>query len=105
MLAGGTGVTVVKVNTMGPAVVVVGIFVRGPGRGRSAILAATAGAIGLPRLLDDGVLDYVNQRLGINGAGRERLGINGDGLGGGGVMNRGRTVLQVVCSEGRHLLL
>ena len=33
MLAGGTGVTVVKVGTMGLAVIVVGIFARGPGRG------------------------------------------------------------------------
>ena len=33
MLAGGTGVTVVKVSAMGPVVVVVVIFARGPGRG------------------------------------------------------------------------
>ena len=32
MLACGTGVTVVKVKVMDPAVVVIGIFVRGPGR-------------------------------------------------------------------------
>ena len=57
----------------------------------------------LSRLLDDGVLDDVNQRLGINGAARKHLGINGDGLGG--VMSVGRTELQVLCGEGRHLLL
>ena len=33
MLAGCTGVTVAKVSAMGPAVGVVGIFARGPGRG------------------------------------------------------------------------
>ena len=33
MLAGGTGVTVVKVSAVCPAVVVVGIFARGPGSG------------------------------------------------------------------------
>ena len=32
MLACGTGVAMVKVSTMGPTVVVVGIFARGPGR-------------------------------------------------------------------------
>ena len=32
MLTGGTGVTMVKVSAMGPAVVVVGIFARGPSR-------------------------------------------------------------------------
>ena len=46
------------------------------------ITAATAVAIGLPRLLDDGVLDDVNQQLGINGAACKRLGINDDGFGG-----------------------
>ena len=61
MLTGGTDVAVVKVGTMGPAVVVVvGIFARGPGLGPFAIVTATAIAIGLPRLLDDGVLDDVN---------------------------------------------
>ena len=82
MVADGTGVTVVKVSAMGPAVVVVGIFARGSGRGRFAIGAVTAFAIGLPRLLDDGVFDDVNQRLGINGATCKCLGINDDGLGG-----------------------
>ena len=31
MLAGGTGVTMVKISAMGPVVVVVGIFAREPG--------------------------------------------------------------------------
>ena len=82
MLAGGTGVTVVKVSAMEPAVVGVGIFARGPGRGGFTIVAATAVAIELPRLLDDGVFDDINQRLGINGVARKRLSINGDGPGG-----------------------
>ena len=69
------------------------------------IAATTAVAIGLPRLLDDGVLDDANQQLGINGAACERLGINSDGFGGVCVMSVGRMELQVVGSEGRHLLL
>ena len=69
------------------------------------IATAAAGTIGLPGLLDDDVLDDVNQRLGINSAACKRSGINGDGLGGVGVMSLGRTELQVVYGEDRHLLL
>ena len=47
------------------------------------MIAAAAVAIELPRLLDDGVLEDVNQRFGINGAAWERLGINGDSFFGG----------------------
>ena len=48
MLAGATGVAMVKVGTMGPVVVVVGILARGPGRGGILAVAAISVAIGMP---------------------------------------------------------
>ena len=105
MLAGGTGVAGVKVSSVGPAVIGVVVFPRRSGRGWFAIAATTAGVIGFPGLLVDDVLDDVNHRLGINGAACKRLGINGDGFRGVCMMSLGRTELQVVCGEGRHLLL
>ena len=105
MLAGGTGVTVVKIGTMGPVVVVVGMFARGSGRGWFLVGTAIVLAIGMLRLSDDGVLDDFNQRLGIDGATCKRLGINSDSLGEVCVMSGVRTVLQVACGEGHKLLL
>ena len=69
------------------------------------IAATTTVAVGLPGLLVDDVLDDFNQRLGINGAACKCLGLNGDGFGGADVISLGRTELQAVCGEGRHLLL
>ena len=57
MLPGDTGVAVVKVSPMCPAVVVVGIFWRQLGCGCFAIAATTAVAVGLPGLLVDCLLD------------------------------------------------
>ena len=78
MLAGGTGVAVMKVSPMSPAVVVIGKFPRQPGRGGFAISASLiAVAVGFPGLLVDCLLDDFNQRFDIHSAACKRLGING----------------------------
>ena len=112
MLAGGTGVAVVKVSAMRPSVVVVEFFFRRPGRGGFAIAASLiAVVVGLPGLLVDCLLDDFKQRFGINSAACKRLGINSDFFidffwgGGGCLISLSRMELQVVCGEGRHLLL
>ena len=91
VLTGSTGVIVVNVSTMSPAVVIVGILARCSGRGGStagAIAVAGSIAIGIGigtlGLLDDGVFDDFNKGLGINGAACKSLGINGDSYGGDG---------------------
>ena len=105
VLTGSTGVIVVNVSTMSPAVVIVGILARCSGRGGStagAIAVAVAIAIGIGTLglLDDGVFDDFNKGLGINGAACKSLGINGDSFGGDGGL-----VFQSARSEGSNLLL
>ena len=87
VLTGSTGVIVVNVSTMSPAVVIVGILARCSGRGGSTtgvIAGAGAIAIGTLGLLDDGVFDDFNKGLGINGAACKSLGVNGDSFGGDG---------------------
>ena len=84
MLAGDTSVIVMNVSAMRPAVVVVGKFSRGLGRGGSSIastLMTVAVGMRLPRLLFDGLLDEFDQGLGINSAAGKRLGIDSDSLG------------------------
>ena len=85
--ASATGVVMVDIRAMCPAVVIVRILPRGPGRGgitRATIAIAWAIVIGVGALglLDNGVFDDINEGLGIYSAASKSLGVNSDSLGG-----------------------